>query len=43
MDVVDFIPSPNEQEKFALYRQCDSALYTPPDEHFGIVPIEVRN
>ncbi|PAV61156.1 hypothetical protein WR25_22485 [Diploscapter pachys] len=40
MDVVDFIPSPNEQTKFALYRKCDSALYTPPDEHFGIVPIE---
>ncbi|KAJ1369090.1 Glycosyl transferases group 1 [Parelaphostrongylus tenuis] len=39
-DVVHFIPSPSECQKFELYRQCDSALYTPPNEHFGIVPIE---
>ncbi|KAK6056556.1 glycosyltransferase, group 1 family protein [Cooperia oncophora] len=39
-DVVQFIPSPSECQKFELYRQCDSALYTPPNEHFGIVPIE---
>ncbi|CAI4226970.1 unnamed protein product [Auanema sp. JU1783] len=39
-DVVQLIASPTEVEKFALFRACDSALYTPPDEHFGIVPIE---
>ncbi|MFH4973896.1 hypothetical protein AB6A40_000605 [Gnathostoma spinigerum] len=39
-DIVEFIPSPNEVEKFALYRRCDTVLYTPPNEHFGIVPIE---
>ncbi|CAD6185542.1 unnamed protein product [Caenorhabditis auriculariae] len=39
-DVVTFIPSPSDKEKFDLYHQCDTALYTPPNEHFGIVPIE---
>ncbi|CAI5455557.1 unnamed protein product [Caenorhabditis angaria] len=39
-DVVTFIPSPTDKAKFQLYKQCDSALYTPPNEHFGIVPIE---
>lgn len=39
-DVVQFVPSPSEAEKFKLYRECDSVLYTPPNEHFGIVPIE---
>lgn len=39
-DVIEFIPSPTETEKFELFRRCDSALYTPPNEHFGIVPIE---
>ncbi|KAI6221419.1 Alpha-1,3/1,6-mannosyltransferase ALG2 [Aphelenchoides fujianensis] len=39
-DMVEFVISPTEATKFALYRQCDSALYTPPNEHFGIVPIE---
>jgi alpha-1,3/alpha-1,6-mannosyltransferase len=37
---IEFVPSPSEEEKFRLYRACDSALYTPPNEHFGIVPIE---
>lgn len=39
-DLFEFLPSPSEEKKFALYRQCDSVLYTPPLEHFGIVPIE---
>uniref|UniRef100_A0A0N4Z5U7 Alpha-1,3/1,6-mannosyltransferase ALG2 n=1 Tax=Parastrongyloides trichosuri TaxID=131310 RepID=A0A0N4Z5U7_PARTI len=39
-DIVQYICSPSESEKFSLYRQCDTALYTPPNEHFGIVPIE---
>lgn len=40
LDLVEFIPSPSDKLKFELYRQCDTTLYTPPDEHFGIVPIE---
>lgn len=39
-EMVEFIISPSEESKFRLYRQCDSTLYTPPNEHFGIVPIE---
>ncbi|CAI9668241.1 Alpha-1,3/1,6-mannosyltransferase ALG2 [Caenorhabditis elegans] len=39
-DMVTFIPSPTDKVKFQLYQQCDTALYTPPNEHFGIVPIE---
>lgn len=39
-ELVEFIVSPSEEIKFTLYRQCDSTLYTPPNEHFGIVPIE---
>lgn len=38
--MVTFIPSPTDKVKFQLYQQCDTALYTPPNEHFGIVPIE---
>lgn len=34
------MPDPNDERKFQLYRQCDSVIYTPPNEHFGIVPIE---
>lgn len=39
-DMIKFIPSPSDAEKFVLYQKCDTALYTPPNEHFGIVPIE---
>lgn len=39
-DVIEFIISPTEEEKFSLYRKCDTTLYTPELEHFGIVPIE---
>lgn len=39
-DLIEFLDSPTEPEKFALYRECDTVLYTPPHEHFGIVPIE---
>ncbi|CAB3400855.1 unnamed protein product [Caenorhabditis bovis] len=39
-DLITFIPSPSDKVKFQLYQQCDTALYTPPNEHFGIVPIE---
>ena len=39
-DMIVFYPSPSDEVKFSLYRDCDSAIYTPPNEHFGIVPIE---
>uniref|UniRef100_A0A0N5APG5 Alpha-1,3/1,6-mannosyltransferase ALG2 n=1 Tax=Syphacia muris TaxID=451379 RepID=A0A0N5APG5_9BILA len=39
-DLVEFVPSPTEYKKFALLRECDTVLYTPENEHFGIVPIE---
>ncbi|EJW73832.1 hypothetical protein WUBG_15260, partial [Wuchereria bancrofti] len=39
-DIVEFVKSPTDLEKFALYRECDTVLYTPPNEHFGIVPVE---
>uniref|UniRef100_A0A914VAN4 Alpha-1,3/1,6-mannosyltransferase ALG2 n=1 Tax=Plectus sambesii TaxID=2011161 RepID=A0A914VAN4_9BILA len=39
-DIIEFVPSPTDEQKFVLFRECDSALYTPPNEHFGIVPIE---
>ncbi|EFO26127.2 glycosyl transferase [Loa loa] len=39
-DIVEFVKSPTDPEKFALYRECDTVLYTPPNEHFGIVPLE---
>lgn len=39
-DVIEFVDSPTDSEKFALYRECDTVLYTPPNEHFGIVPVE---
>uniref|UniRef100_A0A158Q7S6 Alpha-1,3/1,6-mannosyltransferase ALG2 n=1 Tax=Elaeophora elaphi TaxID=1147741 RepID=A0A158Q7S6_9BILA len=39
-DIVEFVKSPTDPEKFALYRECDTVLYTSPNEHFGIVPAE---
>ncbi|VIO88933.1 Uncharacterized protein BM_BM13773 [Brugia malayi] len=39
-DIVEFVKSPTDLEKFSLYRECDTVLYTPPNEHFGIVPVE---
>ncbi|CAG9540836.1 unnamed protein product [Cercopithifilaria johnstoni] len=39
-DIVEFVKSPTDPEKFALYRECDTVLYIPPNEHFGIVPVE---
>lgn len=37
---VMFIRSPDENEKLMLLRTCDAVIYTPENEHFGIVPIE---
>ncbi|KAI6232269.1 Glycosyl transferase domain containing protein [Aphelenchoides besseyi] len=39
-DLIEFVVSPTEAKKFTLFRECDTTLYTPPNEHFGIVPIE---
>ncbi|KAK0409536.1 hypothetical protein QR680_004606 [Steinernema hermaphroditum] len=35
-----FLKSPTDQEKIQLYRQAAMVLYTPHNEHFGIVPVE---
>ncbi|XP_014242128.1 alpha-1,3/1,6-mannosyltransferase ALG2 [Cimex lectularius] len=35
-----FLKSPSEESKISLIRRCDCLIYTPPNEHFGIVPLE---
>ena len=37
---VYFLRSPTDIEKVSLLMNCDIVIYTPPDEHFGIVPLE---
>lgn len=37
---VIFIKSPHEIDKLILLRSCDAVVYTPENEHFGIVPLE---
>ncbi|XP_028411562.1 alpha-1,3/1,6-mannosyltransferase ALG2-like [Dendronephthya gigantea] len=39
-DHVTFIRSFSDQEKLALFVRCLCLIYTPTNEHFGIVPIE---
>ena len=39
-DSVLFLRSPPDFIKSLLYDYCDCVLYTPENEHFGIVPIE---
>ncbi|KAG7199575.1 hypothetical protein KM043_014182 [Ampulex compressa] len=39
-DKVIFLRSATDIEKFSLLRSCHILLYTPINEHFGIVPIE---
>lgn len=34
------LKSPNDKFKLWLLNRCDALLYTPSNEHFGIVPIE---
>ena len=34
------LPSFSDQEKAALLAACTALLYTPVNEHFGIVPLE---
>jgi alpha-1,3/alpha-1,6-mannosyltransferase len=37
---VTFLKSPPEATKIALIRTCVALVYTPENEHFGIVPLE---
>ena len=37
---VCFLKSPSDEKKFSLLRQCTCLIYTPINEHFGIVPLE---
>jgi len=39
-DIIEFVASPDDILKFRLFVECDTVIYTPPNEHFGIVPIE---
>lgn len=38
--LVTLIKSPNDQVKHLLLHSCSALLYTPENEHFGIVPLE---
>lgn len=37
---VSFLRSPSDDAKISVLTRCDVLIYTPPDEHFGIVPLE---
>lgn len=39
-DRVIFLKSPSEAVKISLLRHCLCVIYTPSNEHFGIVPLE---
>lgn len=39
-DKVTFMKSPNDVEKVSLLYNCKALIYTPSNEHFGIVPLE---
>ena len=39
-DMVTFLKSPSDAIKLSLLNSCHCLLYTPPNEHFGIVPLE---
>lgn len=39
-DKVFFLRSPTDIEKVSILMNCDVLIYTPPNEHFGIVPLE---
>ncbi|KAH9320874.1 hypothetical protein KI387_015513, partial [Taxus chinensis] len=39
-DKVVFIPSCSTEQRDALLSECRCVLYTPKEEHFGIVPLE---
>lgn len=39
-DRVTFLKSPSDKQKQLLMHLCSAVVYTPENEHFGIVPIE---
>ncbi|XP_013139475.1 PREDICTED: alpha-1,3/1,6-mannosyltransferase ALG2 [Papilio polytes] len=39
-DKVTFMKSPSDAEKVSLLYHCRALIYTPSNEHFGIVPLE---
>lgn len=39
-DYITFLKSPSDLEKLLLIHGCTAVLYTPTNEHFGIVPLE---
>lgn len=41
VDHVTFLLSPKDDIKVQLISKCFALLYTPSNEHFGIVPLEV--
>jgi len=40
IDRVILLKSPTDLEKVGLLKRCNCLVYTPPNEHFGIVPLE---
>jgi alpha-1,3/alpha-1,6-mannosyltransferase len=39
-DHVTFFTSPPDERRNQILRECFALLYTPSNEHFGIVPLE---
>lgn len=39
-DKVIFLRSPSDIDKVSILHHCKIVIYTPPNEHFGIVPVE---
>lgn len=39
-EMVTFLKTPSDGEKQFLLQNCTAVLYTPENEHFGIVPLE---
>lgn len=37
---VTFLRSPSDVDKVSILNNCAALIYTPPNEHFGIVPLE---
>uniref|UniRef100_A0A0K8TU77 Alpha-1,3/1,6-mannosyltransferase ALG2 n=1 Tax=Tabanus bromius TaxID=304241 RepID=A0A0K8TU77_TABBR len=40
LNKVTLLRSPSDRQKIFLLRKCDCLVYTPENEHFGIVPLE---
>ena len=38
--IIEFVKSFNDSTKQKLFNSCHAVIYTPLNEHFGIVPIE---